>query len=154
MREPTSPLRRKLLPGLAAALLLALPPSVNRASAQAPPPQRPRQGSVFRDLGLSAAQERDLSTLLRNSSAEAKRLRRQMEEPRRALARMLRGYSVDRGRAEKLIREINGLQLRLLQARLRTQIEMRRILTADQWSRMQKQWQEGRARERGPQELP
>jgi Spy/CpxP family protein refolding chaperone len=100
----------------------------------------------LKSLGLSPQQNKQLQALMDAGGKEAADLRSRMDDSHRALADVLRSYSLDRDRANKLIREINRTQLRLLQARLKTQSEMRRILTADQWDRLQKGWQEAEMR--------
>lgn len=112
-------------------------------------------GSRFRDressaqrrasldsVGLSEAQKRQLQELMTDSRTEARAIRKRLDAAHRSLREELSKHRLDRARVDRLIGEINRGQLELLRARIRTQVGLRRIVTAEQWPRFRQVWRD------------
>ncbi|HEY3413534.1 MAG TPA: periplasmic heavy metal sensor [Armatimonadota bacterium] len=123
-----------ILAELALALLIAGP-----ASAQAPPPPGgPPQGRVNRlsTLGLNADQMKRVQDVLKDFGPKMRDLEKSLFDRRRTLEGLYDRFDLDLGQARQLNKQINGIQKDILDQHLKLQVELRKILTADQYSKM------------------
>jgi Spy/CpxP family protein refolding chaperone len=100
----------------------------------APPPIAPRRRTMD-ELGLSPAQRRQLNQMRRTSHAEQSRLGTQIRALRRELADLYRAYPLDATRASSLVEQISQMESQRLRLQLQIQVELRRILTPQQFAR-------------------
>jgi Spy/CpxP family protein refolding chaperone len=100
------------------------------AAPQIAPRRRPMD-----ELGLSPAQRRQLNQMRRTSHAEQSRLGTQIRALRRELADLYRIYPLDGARAATLVEQISQMEAQRLRLQLQIQVELRRILTSQQFVR-------------------
>ena len=97
---------------------------------------RPAPGrGVFQQLDLSPLQRRQLNQMRRARRDEQTRVNNDIKALRSELAAMYRYYPLDEARANLLIQQIAGLEAHRLQLQLQNQLDLRRILTRDQFLR-------------------
>jgi periplasmic protein CpxP/Spy len=87
------------------------------------------------ELGLSPTQRRQLNVMRRTTHAEQSRLGTQIRALRRELADLYRAYPLDGTRASALVEQISQMEGQRLRLQLQIQIELRRILTPQQFAR-------------------
>jgi Spy/CpxP family protein refolding chaperone len=87
------------------------------------------------ELGLTPAQRRQLNVMRRTTHAEQSRLGTQVRALRRELADLYRIYPLDEARAMALVEQISQMEAQRLRLQLQSQIELRRILTPQQFLR-------------------
>jgi Spy/CpxP family protein refolding chaperone len=90
---------------------------------------------VLQELNLSPAQRRQLAQVRRVRQQEQVKVGPQLRARRRALAELYRAYPLDEAKAKALIGEIAELEGRRLRLQLQNQIDLRRILTREQFTR-------------------
>jgi Spy/CpxP family protein refolding chaperone len=91
-----------------------------------------RQRGMLQKLGLSPEQSRRVETLLQRGRAESQDLRRQLRERRQALMRYLSRPEATEAGARAQSSEIQALQNRLSEMRLKTWFAIRSQLTPEQ----------------------
>jgi Spy/CpxP family protein refolding chaperone len=87
------------------------------------------------ELNLSPAQRHQLMQLRRGRQQAHVRIMPQLRARRRELAELYRTYPLDEAKANKLISEITELESSRLRSQLQDQLDLRRILTPDQFAR-------------------
>jgi Spy/CpxP family protein refolding chaperone len=100
------------------------------------PPVRPAPGrGVMQQLDLSALQRRQLNQMRRARRDEQTRVNDAIKQLRGELAAMYRYYPLDEARANLMIQQIAALEAQRLRLQLQNQLDLRRILTRDQFLR-------------------
>lgn len=124
-------LLRSFVLACAALLLLSLAqpaPAAELAASQAQPAP---------NLNLSPAQQQKLGALESTSRAQASQLTEQIKQLRGKLADLYKAYNLDPNDAKRLNSQLNSVQQQLLDLRLSEQVQLRSILTADQFAQLQ-----------------
>jgi Spy/CpxP family protein refolding chaperone len=99
-------------------------------------PARPSpQRQLMDALGLTPLQRRQLNEMRRSRRDEQTRVNNAIKELRRELADMYRLYPLDAARANAMIQQITSLEAERLRLQLQNQIDLRRILTREQFMR-------------------
>ncbi|HEY3268967.1 MAG TPA: periplasmic heavy metal sensor [Armatimonadota bacterium] len=125
---------KRMLLALAAAVILAAPSAVQ---AQAPPqPPAGAPGPQYQSLGLSADQLRRVQALHAQFGPKLGELERSLRDKRRALEDLYKDFALDMDQARRLNAQINDIQKDILAQHLRLQVELRKILTAEQFGRL------------------
>lgn len=106
-------------------------PGAQRAAVRPAP-----QGRVMQQLDLTPLQKRQLNQMRRGRRDEQTRVNNGIKALRGELARMYRFYPLDEARANLLIQQITGLEAERLHLQLQNQLDLRRILTPDQFARL------------------
>jgi Spy/CpxP family protein refolding chaperone len=123
----------------ALALLSVLVQPVGAAPRVVPAPLVPRPNAPLRrameELGLTTAQRRQLAQMRRGRRQEQVQIAPQIRARRLELADLYRAYPLDEARAAALIQQIGQLETQRLRLQLQNQVELRRILTRDQFVR-------------------
>lgn len=124
---------------LSLALALAL---IGPAAAQGvfvPRPRGPSRPSPQRQLmdalGLTPLQRRQLNEMRRSRRDELTRVNNGVKTLRRELADLYRLYPLDEARANLLIQQITSMEAERLRLQLQNQLDLRRILTREQFLR-------------------
>lgn len=118
----------RLAPVLAlAAILVAAPP----ARAQGPGDQD------YQTLGLSADQKSRVDALHKSFGRQMRVLGQTLRTRRQALETVYQQFDLDTAKARALNGQINDTQRAMLDQHLRLQVELRKILTEDQFNRLQ-----------------
>jgi Spy/CpxP family protein refolding chaperone len=130
----------KWVPALFLLLPAFLAPTLHAPAQAAPLPAHPgaRAGMIrqaMEELGLTRQQRRQLTALRRDRRLEQTRLAQEVRLRRRALAELYRSYPLDEARASALIQQIAQAESALLRLQLQNQLDLRRILTRDQFVR-------------------
>jgi Spy/CpxP family protein refolding chaperone len=129
-----------LLPGLAS----ADPP--NQASqggrmqgraAHAPSSFDERHQQMIKDLGLSPEQGQKVKSTMEQGRAQSQSLREQLRTKRKAMMQYLQSPNATEAGARNLNNEINDLQRRLSEIRLKTWFSMRSQLNPEQLQKLQ-----------------
>lgn len=97
--------------------------------------QRGGQG-LGAKLNLSNEQRDKLQRHLKDTGQKIGDTRAQLQDARKDLFNLLGQYRPDNSRINDTIKRINGLQLRLLNIHLDSQIRLRQILTKDQFNQL------------------
>jgi Spy/CpxP family protein refolding chaperone len=105
------------------------------------------QRSLPQDLGLSAEQRERLDALSARVRGLNRELGRRLEGRRRELEAVYQRFELDDVRSRRLRQEIHAIQGQLLELHNTFQIDLRKILTPEQFTRLQ----EARRRRHGPQ---
>ncbi len=87
-------------------------------------------------LGLTDQQRQSLKRLWERRGDSPLVAARKIREKSAELQSLYENYDLDSRKAAVLVREINNAQMELLESKLRTQTELRRILTEEQFNRM------------------
>lgn len=117
------------------------------------PPHAAAQATDYGKLGLSPDQMRQVRELQQEINQRLSALESQLREQRRALEAVYAAYELDTARARQINTRINEIQLAILDQNLRLQAGLRRILTEEQFGRLQTMMQQHRPRfreRRGP----
>lgn len=110
--------------------------SIGVAGAQ-PPPMPPPPGSAApQSIGLSPEQLKRVEALHRQFGARTRALEQTLSERKRSLEALYKQFDFDKGQAKQTNKEINSIQRDLLNEHLNLQIELRKILTQDQFDRL------------------
>jgi Spy/CpxP family protein refolding chaperone len=122
--------------------------SVGMAQAQQPPRREPlltpedraAMGQIFwhriqEKLGLSDQQAADIRTLLQDQRNAARTDFRAMRTARQQLQTLLAQPNPDPGAIQVAAGQVKGLQAKLFDQRLQTQLALRAKLTPEQWQR-------------------
>ena len=134
----------KLICGLLITALVA----AGTASAQPPQPGRTDR---LRQLGMNPDQTRKVQEVLKQFGPKMRDLERTLSERRKALEALYGQFDLDIGQARQLNSQINGVQKEILEHHLKLQVELRKILTADQFGKMRDGMDRRRPQERhGP----
>src|SRR5260370_40258417 len=123
--------------GLLAALVLAGPVlaqgGFSRVSRR---PARPAPGPrVMQQLDLTPLQRRQLNQMRQSRRDAQTRVNNEIKQLRSGLADMYRYYPLDEVRANAVIQRIAELEAQRLRLQLQNQLDLRRILTPDQFVR-------------------
>jgi len=94
--------------------------------------------NAFAQLGISPAQKEKLRDLMETARRDSMASRIKLMEKHRQLSRIYAEYNLNIPAAKALNREINEIQLRLLNINLDSQIGIRRILNRDQFEKFGK----------------
>jgi Spy/CpxP family protein refolding chaperone len=94
-------------------------------------------GQDYKTLGLSAEQKASVRGLHQSIGAQMRSLDKTLRARRRALEAVYGEYDLDTAKARQLNNQINNTQRAILDQHLRLQSELRKILTQDQFSRLQ-----------------
>lgn len=86
-------------------------------------------------IGLTDQQKERLKQLIDGSRRRVGELFKRLRDKRQELDRLLSEYNFDEKEAGQIIREINRLQRELLRERLETHIQVRKILTPEQFEK-------------------
>lgn len=119
---------------LSAALLAAVLAVGSPAHAQGTPGPG---GRDYQALGLSADQKARVDALHKDIGRQMRELSETLRARRQALETLYKDYDLDTGKARSLNNQINDTQKAMLEQHLRLQTELRKILTEDQFSRLQ-----------------
>lgn len=95
------------------------------------------QASPAPNLNLTPLQQQKLAALESASGAQAGQLTEQIKQLRGKLADLYRAYNLDPNDAKRLNGQLNAVQGQLLDLRLSEQVQLRAILTADQFGQLQ-----------------
>jgi Spy/CpxP family protein refolding chaperone len=96
----------------------------------------PVQGRpVLKELGLTPLQRRQLMELRRGRRFGLAQVNREVQGHRRELAELYRAYPLDEAKATSLIQQIVQLETTRMRLQLQNQLELRRILTREQFFR-------------------
>jgi Spy/CpxP family protein refolding chaperone len=95
-------------------------------------------------LGLTPPQRRQLNQMRKTTHAEQSRLGSQIRSLRSQLAALYRAYPLDQPRAASLVEQISQMEAQRLRLQLQIQVELRRILTPDQFGRFTQMMDSGR----------
>ena len=96
----------------------------------------PNQGhAVLKELGLTPLQRRQLMQLRRGRRFDLTQVNLEVQGHRRELAELYRSYPLDEARASSLIQQIVQLEAARMRLQLQNQLELRRILTREQFLR-------------------
>src|SRR5260221_4094675 len=130
-------MRRHFILALPLLLTLAGPVIAQGVSGAGPasaasPMQRRRP---LDELGLTPAQRRQFNQLRKPRNSEQSRLGNEIRGLRRALADVYRFYPLDEARAAAMVEQISQLEAQRLRLQLQIQVELRRILTPQQFNR-------------------
>lgn len=115
---------------LALAFAALLLPFAGPAAAQGPP------APDYQRLGLSADQMTRVRDLHTETYQAMRTLEGQLREQRRALETAYGEFKLDTARVRQLNNRINEIQRDLLEKHTHLQVELRKILTADQFQRL------------------
>jgi len=110
---------------------MAVPVAAQRQTIPSPHDRR----QALQELGLSPGQRRQLVQLRRSRHQEQMQIAPLIRARRQELAELYRAYSLDEGKASELIQQIAQLEAQRLRTQLQNQVELRRILTREQFSR-------------------
>lgn len=94
-------------------------------------------GRDYQTLGLSADQKARVDALHKDIGRQMRSLGETLRARRQALEAVYRQYDLDAGKARALNNQINETQRAILDQHLRLQVELRKILTEDQFMRLQ-----------------
>ena len=94
-------------------------------------------GSEASGLNLTPPQQQKMAAVESASRAQSQQLIAQIQKLRRALSEIYEAYSVDVAGARKKNQELNRVQGQLLDLRLSQQLQLRKILSADQFAQLQ-----------------
>jgi Spy/CpxP family protein refolding chaperone len=125
--------RAALVMLLTASTLLSSRPTF--AATRFDPRPVPPMRRVLTELNLSPAQRRQLLQLRRTRQNQMVRIMPQLRARRRELAELYRAHPLDEAKANKLIDEIAALEALRLRSQLQDQLDLRRILTPEQFAR-------------------
>jgi|GEM_PF-1597840 Spy/CpxP family protein refolding chaperone len=122
--------------------LLTVLLTVSAVAGQPTPPSAPPGAPNFRDfrerlkeVGLTDDQRAKLRDLNRRTGTETRELLHKLGDATRRLDEVLGKYDLDERRARSIMREIASIQAKLMEQRLRTQIELRKIMRPDQFAK-------------------
>lgn len=105
-----------------------------------------RHQQMMKDLGLSPEQGQKVKSTLEQGRAQSQALREQLKTKRKAMMQYLQSSNATETGARNLNNEINDLQRRLSEIRLKTWFSMRSQLNSEQLQKLQaikaKQWAE------------
>jgi Spy/CpxP family protein refolding chaperone len=99
------------------------------------PPRLNLRARPLSALGLTPPQRRQLNQMRKTTHAEQSRLGSQIRSLRSQLAALYRAYPLDQPRAAALVEQISQMEAQRLRLQLQIQVELRRILTPDQFGR-------------------
>lgn len=136
----------KFIFGMLTAAILA----AGVASAQPPPPGTPPppgRGDRLHQLGLNPEQTRKVQDVLKQFGPKMRDLEKTLAERRKALEGLYAQFNLDTGQARQLNIQINGVQKEILEHHLKLQVELRKILTAEQFGKMRDGMQRRRPQE-------
>jgi Spy/CpxP family protein refolding chaperone len=129
----------RLRPSITLSLMLALASPAAAQGVFVPRPRGPERPSPQRQLmdalGLTPLQRRQLNEMRRSRRDEQMRLNNGIKAQRRELADLYRLYPLDEARANLLIQQISSMEAGRLRLQLQNQVDLRRILTRDQFMR-------------------
>lgn len=126
-----------LLPAMALLLTIS---NFQPAAGQNPPPAPPPGHSPIDDqqiLQLNPDQKAKFTNFETTSRAKKKELIDRVRDLRHQLFVVYQSYDLDVKKANDLNRELNSVQQELLKLHFTEQVELRKILTADQFNRLQ-----------------
>jgi Spy/CpxP family protein refolding chaperone len=89
----------------------------------------------MQQLDLTPLQRRQLNQMRQARRDEQTRVNNEIKQLRSGLAEMYRYYPLDEARASALIQRIADLEAQRLRLQLQNQLDLRRILTPDQFAR-------------------
>jgi Spy/CpxP family protein refolding chaperone len=127
-------------------LLMALLAPPRLAAAQAGPGPRAGERLFPAELNLSPQQRERLDAVSARVRETSRELGRRLEERRRELDGLYNRFEMDEARARRLRQEIHEVQGDMLELHHWFQLELRKVLTAEQFTRLQ----EVRQNRRGP----
>ena len=87
-------------------------------------------------LGLSRPQQEDMKRLWHKSRGRPTAAIESIKAKIGDLETLYRSYDLDEAKARAVIRDLNGAQMRLLDARLQLQVELRKSLTEEQFNHL------------------
>jgi Spy/CpxP family protein refolding chaperone len=132
---------KRMTAGILGLVLVTMMPSPAAAQRRVPldgPVRAARPVPMRRavvELGLTPLQRRQFQALRRDRGLQLRRLNREIMIRRGELAQLYRAYPLDEGKASSLIQQIAQLENQRLKLQLQNQVELRRILTRDQFGR-------------------
>lgn len=94
------------------------------------------QSRIMQQLGLTPLQKRQLNQMRRGRRDEQARVNNEIKLLRGQLAQMYRFYPLDERNAGMLIQQITALESQRLRLQLQNQLDLRRILTPEQFGRL------------------
>lgn len=110
-----------------------------------PPPEAEIRREI-EGIGLTEQQKERLKRLIDESRRRTDEIFKQLRDKRRELDRLLSEYNLDEKEAMQIIQQINSLQRKLLRERLETHIQVRKILTPEQFEKYNRILQKYRPR--------
>ncbi len=119
---------------LIAAIMIASLAVAGSATAQAPADRAP---DLRQRLSLTDEQARRVEQIMAARRERTERTRIALGRARLDARELLLEATPDRRRAEQIARRIGELQGQLVLARLETAIELKQVLTPQQWQRLQ-----------------
>ena len=101
---------------------------------------------IWEELNLREEQRQRMAEHRRKYRMEMQRIKRQLREKREALRKVLSNYNIDKAKAKQLVTEIVDLHHQLLKKRIEEAIELRNILTPEQFEKFKQKVSQFRKR--------
>jgi len=135
-------------PGAFAQVSAPSEPNQPQAAAPLPPPPPPGGGKWWKHsatagaLGLTDAQAAQLEAVFLQHQAHLSELRGALMSEERELSTLLRAERLDEQAIAMQIQKVSGARLALINENEEMTLEMRRVMTAEQWRKLEKIRQE------------
>jgi len=113
-------------------------PVVQKAEGQVPPAERHMQKriqEIYSQLNLTEDQKKQLETNKQNQQGQRKLLFEQMKTQHDAMHQELMNPNLDMNKINSIQSQIKSLQAQMADNRLNSILEVRRILTSDQFNK-------------------
>jgi Spy/CpxP family protein refolding chaperone len=141
-----------------ATLVFAFPPGGGRGDCNSPGSRMERRRELIREkLNLSPDQEAALDAQRTRHRTEAKQYRESIRTTRKEMKQELQKEKLDMERIQQLQASLKDLHAKMADLRLQGILEVRKILTPDQFSqfmKMTEKWRHGKGMRRGPRAIP
>ncbi|MGE5280406.1 MAG: Spy/CpxP family protein refolding chaperone [Deltaproteobacteria bacterium] len=125
---------------LGGASALAQPSAGNEAQDQG----RGKKAALMKELGLSEEQEAQLAQMRQANRAEAKTLREAVQAAQKSLREALGRYDADPATIQTLAAEVKAAQAQMVDHRVASVTQLKTILTAEQFAKLQEKAKERR----------
>ena len=97
----------------------------------------PGKGKFEKDLGLNAEQTKQLQEHRQQDQKQVKKLREELQTQHKELAKAIGQKSIDQVKIKKIATEIKAVQSKLVDQRVASMLELRKILNEEQFAKMQ-----------------
>lgn len=113
------------------------------------PDRESRHLQVMQRLGLTPEQSEKMRTVMQQGKSQSRELHQQLQSKRQAFMRYIQTADAQEAQAQRLHNEMNELQHRLGELRVKTWFQMRQLLTPEQRQKLE-QLRQNRSPERRP----